>query len=532
MLSLAAPLWLLGWLSLPLIRWLHRFSVGDKTVMVSALFLWPPPSLAAATGRKPATPDPRWRLRALIVALLMLVLAGPTLEKTGQRTIDVWVDDSLSMQTVENGQRRLQTAFDQLDGALLKTGATRVQLHSLLNPAVQIAWRADTIHHGRERWPDSVLSAGARPRPPIASLMNRDHEHWLITDGADSALDAWADTAPLSRILQSGEAGDNAAVTLLSARPDLEEDGAAQVLLTVHNLGAKASTRTLSVYVGDALRYRESLRIPPHSGRDIRFRLPISDAVPSLRATLTPADALAADDTLNLSTSGLSPLSVVMDGDCPAPFKTAMESHPRIRINETPRARHDMRVVCNNASGREVAGPTLRIHPQHSPQPVSQSPSWSAAEQPMDWPLLQPEWLYADANVPLPGQSKLLFGTAENPLITASETTPRVIDVFLDLAKPILVHQPEYLALIDGLITSTVGRPLLDESYSAERSVAESRIAPQPLATALTHGSVLHSPPEQTDLSPLLVLLAALLLVVDLVLVRRTARAPLGYNGV
>ena len=143
MLSLAYPLWLLGWLSLPLIRWLHRFSVGDKTILVSALFLWPPPTAAETTGRRPGKPDPRWRLRALVVMALILALAGPRLELAGEHIIEVWVDDSLSMQTLENGKTRLQTGFDKLYSALLETGATRVLLHSLVNPAIEKSWRSD-----------------------------------------------------------------------------------------------------------------------------------------------------------------------------------------------------------------------------------------------------------------------------------------------------------------------------------------------------------------------------------------------------
>lgn len=532
MLSLGSPFWLLGWLSLPLIRWLHRFSAGDKTVIVSALFLWPPSSVTEAAGRKPGKPDPRWRLRALIVAILILALAGPRLEQAGEHAIEVWVDDSLSMQTLEHDQTRLQTGFDKLDSALRESGAARVLLHSLIDPAVQIPWRADAVHHGRERWPTPVLSDSVHPQPPMAALMHSDHEHWFMTDGADPELDAWAGTAPLSRILQSGEEGANAAITLLSVRPSLDRDGAAQALLTVHNLGAQAQTRTLSLYAGGALRHRESLQLPPQGQREIRFELPLSDARRALRATLTPADALAADDALSLEAPGLSPVSVSMDEGCPTSLKTALRTYPRIRINETPQARHDMRVVCNDASETEADGPTLHIHLQHKPQPLSFPPTWSVTEAPIDWPLLQREWLYADPVVPRPGKIKLLLGTAEHPLITAAETTPRITEVFLDIAQPTLVRQPEYLALIDGLITITLGRPLLDETFSAERSVAESRIAPEPLPSPARNVPTSLSYADQTDLSPFLGLLAALLLVGDLFLARRTARGSLEYGGV
>lgn len=523
MLSLAYPLWLLGWLSLPLIRWLHRFSVGDKTILVSALFLWPPPTAAETTGRRPGKPDPRWRLRALVVMALILALAGPRLEQAGEHIIEVWVDDSLSMQTLENGKTRLQTGFDKLYSALLETGATRVLLHSLVNPAIEKSWRSDAAQRDHDRWPAPLLSGSLHPRPPMPALMNRDHEHWLMTDGADPDLDAWAGKAPLSRILQIGETGDNAAITLLSVRPNLDRDATAQVLLTVHNLGARPETRTLSLYAGDSLRHRELLQLPPEGQRNLRFKLLLSDPYPPLRAILTPADFLPADDALSLDTAGLSPVTVSMDEDCPGALKTALKAYPRIRITDTPQAQYDMRVVCNKASGKETDHPALHIHPLHNPRPLGFTPVWSITEEAIDWPLLQPEWLYTDSDITHPANIKPLLGSAENPLITVSGTTTRMIDVFLDMAQPRLIRQPEYLVLIDGLITSTLGRHLLDETFSTEIPVAESRIAPELLPSSKRSIPTTADQQDRIDLSPLPGLLAALLLAGDILLARRTA---------
>jgi hypothetical protein len=532
MLSLAYPLWLLGWLSLPLIRWLHRFSVGDKSLLVSALFLWSPSTAAETSGRKPGKPDPRWRLRALVVMALVLALAGPRLEQTGEHVVDVWVDDSLSMQTLENGKTRLQTGFDILDGALLQAGATRVQLHSLLDPAMQVSWRSDTVQHNHENWPGPVLSGSVHPLPPIPVLMSRVHEHWLMTDGADPDLNAWAGKAPLSRILQIGKSGDNAAITLLSVRPTLDRDATAQVLLTVHNLDARPHTRTLSLYTGDLLRHRELLQLPTEGRRDLHFKLPLSDSYPSLRAILTPADSLPADDTLSLDASGSSPVTVSLDEGCPDALKSALRAYPRIRITDHLQSHDDMRVVCNNTIEREADRPTLHIHPPRKPRHIGFTPVWSTTEQAIDWPMLEPEWLYTDPEITHPDNSEPLLGSADNPLITVSGTTSRIVDVFLDMANPALIRQPEYLVLIDGLLSFALGRRLLDETFSAEIPVAESRIAPEPLPSLKR---IIPEPPGQQypiDLGSITGLLAALLLAVDILLVRRTAHGLPGHGGV
>lgn len=529
MLSLASPLWLLGWLSLPLVRWLHRFSGGGKTMIVSALFLWPTSSVTRSAER-PGIPDPHWRLRALIVLTLFLCLAGPGLEKPGDRIIDVWVDDSLSMQTLENGRTRLDTAFAKLDSALLATGTTRVQMHSLLNPTVQMPWRADTVHHGHEDWPRPRLSDGIEPRPPLVALMTPSHEHWLITDGADPVLDGWANRAPLSRILQVGAASDNVAITQLSVSPTLDGSGAVQALIRVDNLGGRPQTRTLSLSTGDAPPHQEKIQLPPGGQRDLRFELSLPDRHQSLRAALSPADALAMDDTLSITASGWSPPTVSMDDACPDPLKIALRAYPRIRISRTPGMHHDLRIECGNANEAQD-GPTLHFHVPRRPQPLSVAPTWSTTPRFVTWPRLRREWLFADAPNARSGEDRPLLASAETPLITVSKTIPRTVNVFLDMAQPLLVRQPEYPALIDGLITSALGRSLLDETFSVTRPVAESRIAPRPLSARNIPASFSHH--QRTDLSPLLALLAALLLAGDLLLsARRAVHGSPQYGGI
>ena len=100
---------------MPVIRWLHRFQAPDSSQSVSALFLWAGSRHEQAAGQQQSKPDPAWRRRALASALLVAVLAGPYW-LDAQRPIVVWVDDSLSMAAVENGQSRLDAAFAELSG--------------------------------------------------------------------------------------------------------------------------------------------------------------------------------------------------------------------------------------------------------------------------------------------------------------------------------------------------------------------------------------------------------------------------------
>ena len=105
LLSFAAPIWLSGLLLLPVIRWLHRGGRQRRAVPVSRLDLWQRSvaSSPAAGERRP--PDPAWRRRALLTALLFIALSEPQLPE--QRTrITLWVDDSLSMLTREAQRQR------------------------------------------------------------------------------------------------------------------------------------------------------------------------------------------------------------------------------------------------------------------------------------------------------------------------------------------------------------------------------------------------------------------------------------------
>jgi len=124
-----------------------------------------------------------------------------------------------------------------------------------------------------------------------------------------------------------------------------------------------------------------------------------------------------------------------------------------------------------------------------------------------------------------------LFGTDENPLITVSIEKPRVIDVYFDIAQPLLVRQPEYAVLIDDLVSVALERSLFDETFSAERPVAESYIAPQPLPEAEGNTRASMSLRTHIDLAPMMILMTALLLVVDILRMRDIKRGASAQAG-
>src|SRR6478736_5910899 len=91
------PWWLAALALLPVVRWLHRYRAATDATSVAAAFLWRGDVHTGMRGREPQPPDPAWRRRAGVVALLALVLAGPRLPGGHGAPIIVWLDDSQSL---------------------------------------------------------------------------------------------------------------------------------------------------------------------------------------------------------------------------------------------------------------------------------------------------------------------------------------------------------------------------------------------------------------------------------------------------
>ncbi len=162
------PLWLAGLALVPLIWWLHRFAGEGPRVAVASLTLWREASGAVdVAARKASHADPAWRRRALIAALLVSALAQPQWMR-GEPPLTIWVDNSTSLFTVENGRTRLATLIELARRA---AGASRAATwRTLENPSASLLPGAIT--------PALVLE------PPAPSLLPSSHEHWLLTDGA------------------------------------------------------------------------------------------------------------------------------------------------------------------------------------------------------------------------------------------------------------------------------------------------------------------------------------------------------------
>ena len=81
------------------------------------LDLWQDDRARAAQAGERRPPDAAWLRRAAILALLCIALAGPHWQRPAER-VTVWIDDSLSMQTLEDGATRLDRGLHLVQMAL------------------------------------------------------------------------------------------------------------------------------------------------------------------------------------------------------------------------------------------------------------------------------------------------------------------------------------------------------------------------------------------------------------------------------
>lgn len=523
MLSLSSPLWLFGLALVPLIRWLHRFHDEQDSLAVPALFLWRGQLRSEAAGPRPDRPDPRWRLRALLVTMLVLALAGPRWSSGPGRAIHVWVDDSLSMFSVEQGESRLQDGLRQLVKALQEVGPARVTLHSLGNPARRLQLEAQ---HADERL--AALSTWARTpqdrlRPPAAIDMDSEAEHWLISDGADEAVQAWVNQVALHRIIQVGTGTENVALTDFAARPALGENTPATVMIRVRNLGQYPQQRTLVLESDTEILQQWDL--PLAAGASLTREFPLPDTADTrLHARLSAGDVLAQDDVLHLELHRLAPIRVGLAGRCGRHLLRALRTHPRLAVENESNAMQELSIRCTEQA-HSTPGPAIHIHTPRKPQAVSAPAHWNTDLDTASWPHLDPAWLYSDAPESGTKGQQVLLGTSHRTLITLRDATPRQLDVFLDLENEQLVRQPEYPALIDTLIGYVLRRPVLDETVRSEREAIQSFIAPQTLQAANAAPATATTKGPGLPLSAYFIGVGILLLLVDLLRARAPATA-------
>jgi hypothetical protein len=515
MLTLASPAWLLGFLLVPAIRYLHRSGPILRRHPVASLDLWRDERALAAHAGTLRPPDRAWLRRAAILTLLCLALAGPQwLQPTGRVTL--WIDDSLSMQTVEQGVTRLDRGLQLAQAALRESAVRDVIVRPLSQPTRSYSpLDAATV---------ASLQSGsgtAEPRLPAPATLAPSRSHWLVTDGADETLNAWLADSAVERVIQVGTAAANVGITRVAVRaqPGRSRSGDLQILL--RNGGTTAETRTVEVVAGPDTLGSTPVSIAAGAAMTLTQAVPLP--MPRFTVRLVPADALPLDDRAILDVTGLDPLAVHVDSSCPREVTRAVSAHPALAHARSLDA--VLIIDCGAGWGRELQTPRVVLHggPEQPLDTGATSWSKSLAGAPQDAVNLPPR---VRGRLEAPRASdEVLLAAGDVPLIVRREGSPRVVETTLDLGAPELAGTetvPRLVALLaDAALDATLldRIAVLDRGGTASAIAARGTLAAPPRATRATHLAA------EPFVLPLLMLAAILLAWDALALLQQWLRA-------
>jgi hypothetical protein len=336
--------------------------------------------------------------------------------------------------------------------------------------------------------------------------------HWLLTDGASKGLQDWARRAPLNRIIQSGEATENSAITRLAARRSLDTSDGLDILVSVANTGLATDARRLELRSGRQLLQTAELELSP--GQVFHWQTQVIAAEQSLTASLVPGDSLTADDELTISLQRFQPLVARVNADCGQALRTAIATHPALELSDAS-INPQLQVSCPREQFPDAAGAGAQIRALvASTQALDSTPVWSADVGVRQDLVLPAGWISISAWPQ--GMSdrgnKDVFGFADLPLVLLRDQS--VVDTIIDLDNPQFTRQPEYAAFVATLVDLATGRQLLDETISASRDSQASVVNPTQIDVASSQ-SPLTRHTARSPLTSIFVIVALMLVLLD-----------------
>jgi hypothetical protein len=521
LLTFVTPAWLFGVVLLPVIRWLHRGGRQRRAVPVSRLELWRRAAASSPAAGERRPPDPAWRRRALLTALLVVALAEPQLPE--QRTdITLWIDDSLSMLTREEHGTRLAKGLAQVRSLLAEVPGAHVEVRTLGDP-----WQG--LGPLTEATIASVVAGAGRKQPiaPPAALLPGDRLHWLLTDGAHSALLEWPGDSRPDRVVQVASVTRNVGLERLSARRDLNDPEQYDVLLKVANGGTAPETRVV-VFATDAGEVaRSSLRLDPGRFTLVNASTPASAHV---RATLQPGDALAEDDAIVLDLAPLRRRRVATDAKCPTALRTAVAAHPALALAEIDAT--DAEVVLDCGTPGAASGvATIRVFANRAPTRPHGSVQWSSSVPESRGIRLDTERMQIAARLEARPGDAVLLAVGDEPLIVSRAGTSKLLETSLDFGSTESLRGPEIPLLANLMFERVLGSHLLDGIAMVDRGADATRVAPSERTDAKTVARAPSASHSLRDWAQPFLVAALLVLLWELAALARQGYRSIEYRG-
>ncbi len=471
MLSFLTPLWLLGLGLVPVIRWLHRGGPHRRAVTVTRLALWRGAQMSRPTAGARQPPDPAWRRRALLAALLLIALSGPQLPEQRVR-VTLWIDDSLSMLTREaQGTTRLAEGLARVRSQLADLSHAEVEVRTLADPWRSLGAPSDATV--------AALIAGAGHREPLAppgALLHGDRQQWLLTDGADATPFAWPGDRRPDRVVQVGSVTRNVGLERLSARRSPDDPNAFDLLVKVTNGGMAGEDRALVVTTGKVEVARANVRLDAGASRLIEMSIPASTAV---HATLQPGDALPEDDDITLDLAPLRRHRVAVDPGCPKALVAAVGAHPALAVAPSGAGDAEAALDCGTV-GAMKAVPTIRVLADRTPFQPRGALLWSPAVAESRRVELDVDRLQVAAHLQARPGDSVLLAIGDEPVIVSRRGEGVRLETSLDFGTIAASRGAELPLLVNVMFENVLDRRLLDEIAVVDRGPHASRVAPLP----------------------------------------------------
>ncbi len=308
------PLGLLALLAIPVILGFHFFRQQKRSRQVGGLHLWDFARIATPAGRRferliATLPLLFQLLAAVLLALLLAGLDWPV--DQAARHFSIILDDSVSMQARVSGTTSAQRAADALEE--WTEDADRFTLVAAGNRPVVLAGPAaakpDLMRALNDWTPDAPL-ANADDAVNIATKFgSQDSRLLLLTDNPTQA-EHLKDSATVWGV---GRAAVNNAI-IFADRFRASKD-ADRIVAKVEGFGGSPRSVTLTAYRGEQALTSRQLDLETSKPVSVEFDLP--DTQSPIRLSITPPDALAADDNVILVPAEQKPVRVYMPEGLP-----------------------------------------------------------------------------------------------------------------------------------------------------------------------------------------------------------------------
>lgn len=512
--TLATPAWLLGLLLVPVLWYLHRSGPILRRHPVASLDLWQDESARAAQAGERRPPDPAWLRRAAILSLLCIALAEPQWQRPAAR-VTLWVDDSLSMLTLEDGETRLDRGLRLAQAALRESAVRDVIVRPLSNPTRAYGPVGTTTTQALRS------NAGTHePRPPAPDALARGRAHWLVTDGADDEVNSWLGNANVERVIQVASTARNVGIARVTVRPQPADQDAAAIQVLLRNGGSEPESRIVEVSAGQGILASRPVALGPGASVTLQQVVPLP--MQQLTVRLVPADALPQDDHAVVDGAPLTMIAVHVDPSCPVEVARSIGAHPALRVTTSRDA--GLIVDCGSAWTGRVPVPRMVLRQGPPEQFDASSLLWSQAAAGAP-PLVAsfPLRTRGRLDAPHPADAVLL-AAGDVPLVIRRAGIPRTVETTLDLGAAELQGTDTVPLLFAFLADAALDASLLDRSAGLARGDNASQVEPRAVLEAQRRSLDTTRDDEAPFVWPFVLLAVALLAWDALSLARRWLR--------